>query len=279
MKKIILILIPSLLVGLIVFILFKIIVNGKSEKGALQVTSVPESKVFINGTQIGKTPLCKCEPTEMLKTGEYTIRLVPNDSSLSEFQEKITVTKATLTVVDRRFEKGVASEGNIVSLEPLDNKKSIELSIVTLPQQAEIFLDGNTIGTSPITIHDVTKSDHSLKIEKDGYKDKSIRIKTAAGYRLVAKIYLGVTDVIISPTTTIVASPSATLKKESSVIILQTPTGFLRARQTNSLNASEVGRVLPGEIYQLTGESDGWFEIQLRDGSKGWVSSQYAEKQ
>lgn len=286
MKKLFFILIPSLIVGLIVFLLFKLVINVRSEKGALQVTSVPESKIYLNGIYLGQTPLCKCEATDMLKTGEYTIRLVPSENDLPEFQEKITITKSVLTVVDRHFDKGGASEGSVISLEPLKDKKSVELLSVTIPQQAEVFLDGNTVGLSPIDVHDVTESDHSIKVEKDGYKDKIVRVKTAAGYRLTAKIYLGVTDVLAVPSPTpppadesTPAATSSASAKQAKVVILPTGTGFLRVRESNSLGALEIGRVTPGETYPLLGESNEWYQIELTDGTKGWISAQYAEKQ
>ncbi len=282
MKKIFFILIPSLIVGLIVFQVFKLLAGNASEKGALQVTSVPESKIYLNGVVIGQTPLCKCEAIDMLKTGEYTIRLVPTNTEYPEFQEKIRITKSILTVVDRHFDKGGASEGSVITLEPADEKEAVEILTQTVPGQAEVFLDGNTTGISPVIVRDVTESDHSIKVTKDGYKDKIVRIKTAAGYRLTAKIYLGIADILITPTplpsASPAASPSAALNKNPQITILQTPTGFLRVRKSNSLGSVEVGRVTPGDTFTLLGETDEWYQIKLTDGTNGWVSSEYASK-
>src|SRR3712207_8100804 len=43
--------------------------------------------------------------TDMLQTGDYTIKLTPVDPNLGEFQEKIKVSQGILTVVDRKFGK------------------------------------------------------------------------------------------------------------------------------------------------------------------------------
>ncbi len=62
------------------------------------------------------------------------------------------------------------------------------------------------------------------------------------------------------------------------MIILDTPTGFLRVRENNSVGSAEVARVTPGDSYELLEEQDSWFKIKLDAGSSGWISSQYAEK-
>ena len=38
-----------------------------------------------------------------------------------------------------------------------------------------------------------------------------------------------------------------------------------------------VGVVRPGEVYEYTDEKDGWYEIVLEDGEKGWISGVYVE--
>src|SRR6266498_549307 len=122
MKKIIFVFIGSLVLALALFLAIQYYLNLNARKGALQVTSSPESKVYLNNKYLGKTPLCNCDSQDMLSAGEYTIRLVPVDSGLREFQEKITISQAVLTVVDRKFGKDALSEGSVISLTPLTNK-------------------------------------------------------------------------------------------------------------------------------------------------------------
>ncbi|OGM14284.1 hypothetical protein A3A76_00215 [Candidatus Woesebacteria bacterium RIFCSPLOWO2_01_FULL_39_23] len=76
-----------------------------------------------------------------------------------------------------------------------------------------------------------------------------------------------------------VTSPNAAeddVKEEptvSVVLILNTSTGWLRVREKPS--GGEITKVLPGEKYRLLGEDNGWYEIELQDGTSGWVSSEY----
>lgn len=90
MRKFLFIVIPPL-IAILIFIAVTIILNKTSNKGGLQVTSVPKSKVYLDGKLIGETPLCKCDQNNMITTGEYTIKLVPSQENFSYFEGKITV--------------------------------------------------------------------------------------------------------------------------------------------------------------------------------------------
>ncbi|MBI2442909.1 MAG: PEGA domain-containing protein [Candidatus Levybacteria bacterium] len=260
----------------------------KHEKGALQVTASPQSKVYLGGEYLGTTPLCRCPRSdsvdmqnaqEMLPVGEYTVRLVPESGSFPEFQEKIRIEKSVLTVVDRKFAQGASSEGVVISLTNIRNERENELTIVSLPDKADVYLDQALKGQTPLKLTNLTPSDHTLTLQKAGYKEKSVRIRVTNGYKLSAKGYLGIDPSFIAEATT--ASSSATPTPSISVAkvrILQTGTGFLRVRDDNSLAGKEITRVTPGEEYTLLSEEEGWFEIELTDGKNGWISAQYAEK-
>lgn len=285
MKKILLIIIPIVL-AVVIFLLFTLLLPKNDGKGALQVTSIPKSTVYLDGKQLGKTPLCACGPPGKLDTlasGDYTIRLVPQDTSLLPYEEKIHITSGVMTVVDRSPGKGATSEGSILTLIPLKDKKAREISVLSFPQGAHVFIDNNEVGqVTPVIVRKVTESDHEIKIKKSGYDEKIIRVRAITGYRLEAVVTLGVSD-IAAPTQKI-ASPTATVAptvsiKGATIIILDTPVGYLRVRESGSLNAGEIDRVKPGEVYELIDEKELWYQIKLPSGKTGWVNSQYAQKQ
>jgi uncharacterized protein YgiM (DUF1202 family) len=202
------------------------------------------------------------------------------DPNLSEYQEKIAISTGVLTVVDRKFDKSELSEGYVITLSPLSDKKSTQLEVISFPSGSKIELDANDIGKTPLLYKSPTESDHMLKITKDGYKDKTVRIRASYGYRLTVIAYLGVlseSDLLAIPTPTSAITPSPTAGT-SKVQILDTPTGFLRVRSSNDINSSIITTVAPGETYQLVSEQPDWFEIKLTDGKAGWVSAQYVKK-
>ncbi len=268
-----------LLIAIIIFFGILFFLDRKSGKGALQVTSVPKSRVYLEGKLVGTTKFCTCEVSQMLTPKEYVLKLVPVEGNFRPFEEKITINKSTLTAVDRTFLDNGESNGGIISLSPLNNKKDIEVLVISLPDKANVFLDSNPVGETPLLLKQVSESDHDLRITRDGYQDKSIKIKTALGFKLNALVFLGVNNNLsASPSASVSAAPSLT-PSPASVLILNTPTGFLRVRESNSVSSSEIGKIKPGESYELIEEKDNWFKIKLTDGKTGWISSSYAVKE
>jgi len=278
------ILIPILVLVFIfsIFLIISYFLNRNSGKGALQVTSVPKSKVYVDGKLIGETPLCKCEYPNMLDVGQHDIKLIPQQEGLDSFEEKIIISSSVLTVVDRTFGNGALSEGSVITLNKIADKNDAQLLIISFPDNVQVFLNNSLIGNTPIALKNQTESDHEIKLTKEGYKDKIIRIRAIKGYRLEATTFLaiGQTSTQSAQPTQSPLEPTPTAAvKLTKVTISQTPTGFLRVRDNSSLAGNQIGEVKPGEIYDLLNETAGWYQIKLEDGKIGWISSQYATKE
>ena len=282
MRKLLLFLTPFLL-AVVVFFATVFFLDQGNKKGALQVTSTPKSKIYINDKLVGETPLCKCEDENMLNPGQYTLRLVPGDD-LPPYEEKITIAPFVLAVIDRTFGKTGEGSGKTITLTKLSDSKAIELLVLSFPQDVEVFLDSNSLGKTPLSNKTITASDHELRLVKDGYREKTIRIRAVTGYKLTVIASLGILPNIVQEASSsappnLVNTFSSVTPTAVKVIILNTPTGFLRVRQESSLASTEIGRVAPGESFVLLEEKTGWFKIQLQDEKAGWISSQYASKQ
>lgn len=63
------------------------------------------------------------------------------------------------------------------------------------------------------------------------------------------------------------------------IIILETPTGWLRVREGPGTNYPEITKIYSGETYPLLEESEGWYKIELEDGGNGWIHASYATKE
>lgn len=273
-RKIILFFIP-LLILTILFLLIILIVNRDEGKGALQATSFPEAQVFLEGKYMGKTPLCLCELPQLLKAGDYNIKLVPSKTGFKKYEQKITIYQGVLTVVDRTFDQeGAASTGSLITLSPNEDEKSSQLLLVSFPNKAQVILDSNLVGTTPLLIKEITSSDHEIQVLKDGYKEKTIKVKAIEGKRLEITMNLGIKIDINAATKQ--ASVSAATAPQ--VTILDTPTGYLRVRKESSASSEQIASINPGEKLNLISEKDGWYEVKLSDGTVGWISSAYAKK-
>jgi hypothetical protein len=269
-----------LAIAILIFVIVVFLLGTRPEKGALQVTSSPKASVYLNDKLMGATPLCLCDSKNMLKVGEYIIRVVPAEGNFEPFQRRITINPKVLTVVDRSFSQTALSQASIITLNQIQDKKDAQISTISFPSDANFFVDGVLAGKTPTVVKNQTESDHEIKVTKEGYKDKTVRIRAILGYRLEAIVYLGIDPDVASSSAAKIPTPSVTPSTtKPMVLILDTPTGFLRVRDAASVSGAEIGQVKPGETYELISEETNWFEIKLKTGETGWISSQYAKKQ
>ena len=284
MKKRVLLVISILLILVGIFILVRIAAGRIAPKGqgALQVTTNIKASVFLNNKPLGTTPLCKCDQDETIESGTYNIRVVPDDKSLSTYTAKIDINPGVLTAIDRTFLPGALASSYVLTLEKSNSAKP-EIFISTVPDQALVSIDGESVGGTPFTSSSLSASEHEVEIDKVGYAKKTIRVRAVANYKLILNVILGTENGgidLLSPVPS--ASPSATLAPtislKNAVKILDTPTGFLRVRATPSTGGTEVTQVAPGENFEVIGENESWYQIKLTDGKTGWISKQYAQK-
>ncbi len=274
-----------ILVGLFILVKFVSVIFVPKGAGGLQITSNIKAQAYLNDKSIGTAPLCFCTEKKTIPAGVYNLKLVPLDKSLPAYYVKITINPNVLTAVDRTFLPGALASSYLLTLEKTNNS-SPELFISSIPDSSLVSIDGESQGITPLDIKSITASEHEVEIEKPGFAKKTVRIRTVPNYKLVLNTVLGTigdennnqidasASAQLSPIPTVSPTPSG-----PTVVISDTPTGFLRVRATPSTGGTEIGQVKPGETYPLVDENDSWFEIQLADGSKGWVSNQYATKQ
>lgn len=246
-------------------------------RGALQITSNVKAKILLNGRVIGTTPVCKCDESERIDEGVYTLQLIPDDTSLTS-TAKVTIGSGVLTAVDRTFLPGSYASTYTLYLKKISSK-SPQLFISSLPSGALVTIDGTDAGVTPLLIKDLSLSEHEIELQKGGYNKKTIRVRTVAGYKLIAEAVLGTIPSANEtlPGSEVPSTPTPTTSPQT-VTILQTPTGFLRVRQESNINSAEIGRVNPGDTLPLLESLDGWYKVQLESGKAGFISSSFAQK-
>ncbi len=253
------------LIGAILFL----IGYFKPKPAGFLIETTPAATVFIDGVQVGRTPY---EGTK--KPGEVTIKLVPEskDVPLLAFETKVILASGIKTIIRREFaETEEASSGEIISFEKASSNET-SLAVISIPDSAQVTLDGTVRGFAPYKTSAITAGEHQLIISASGYRETNLSLKTQSGYKLTAVIKLAK---VAEPQPT-----SAPKEKKTLIEILPTPTGFLRVRSEPKVSASEVAQVKPGEKFPLLEEdqSSGWFKIEYLSGQTGWVSNQYAKK-
>lgn len=284
-----------------------------SDQSALQVNSTPTASVFLNETHVGETPFFD----ENLKAGEYTIRLQVESDPGKTWQTKVNLSPKIVTVLERNFgETDDNSSHFLLQLEPITDEKLAEISVITIPDNVIVKVDGQPEGFSPLSLKEVTAGDHALAFVAPGYQELLINAQVREGYKLVVSSQLArvlldsasntasesgllVDDATesaqpvedeesVSPTSsvspTVVAAkpttkPSQAVQGDKYVKILETGTGWLRVRSEPTASAdNEVGRVDVGETYPYLESNDtGWYKIEYEPGEEGWISGRYAE--
>jgi len=274
MKVVKIILLTIFLVLLIVLGTLFITGYFSPPKAGLLVDTDPPSTVFVNGERVGTTKY-----DGVFKPGEVVVKLVPEsfDKPLPPYETKVKLVSGVKTIVQRIFlESDEKSSGAIISFEKSDSKNA-QISVVSIPDTAQVLLDGQVRGNTPFKLSSVSIGEHTLTLKSQGYEDKEVDVMIYKGFKLTAVFKLSPKE----EQGQMEENPTPEPVREEKVKILETGTGFLKVRLEPSTLTREVGRVTPGESYKLldTDDKTGWYKIEYKDGEEGWVSNKYAEKE
>jgi hypothetical protein len=275
MKKIFfLILILFFLSALSIFFSTRIL---RAKKTEINIRTIPESSVFIDGKEKGTTPYESSD----ISPGQRILKLVPKDSGLPAWERTLTLSPSTQLFIRWEFSADPdQQQGDIVYLEKIAQKEGLGLVLTSNPNNASVSIDGQTNEFSPVNLDSLTAGDHKIVVSYPGYQNREFLVKAIPGYRLVVETKLAVKpneeqSIKESDQSNKQTEPEPTLPQ---VVIKNTPTGWLRVRMEPSLSATEAAKVKPGEKYTLLDEKNGWYKISYKEGEEGWISGRYAKK-
>ena len=275
-----------LCVGFGIFLIIRyFILESQNIYGKIKIVSSPVASIFINNVATSKVPY-----EDKLKAGEYLLKLIPeeNATDTASWQRKIKVYKNTLTYVNAELgSTDISTAADVLSVTKMDRmgkNDTGELAIETEPNGAIIYVDNDEKGVSSIIVADIPKGDHELSVFMPGFFRRTQKINITSGYRINAFIKLAADKT--QPSTfqlddSKIATPEATQTNtgKQMILIKDTPTGWLRVREDSTINASESGRVNPGQKFELLEEKTGWYKIEFEKNKTGWVSSEYCTKE
>jgi hypothetical protein len=266
-----------IILGFVILILFGIILflALKPKVAGIYIDTNPPSEVAIYGEKKGETPY-----RALLDPGEVTLHLFPKSESplRNSYETKVTLLPGVETVIRHSFGATYdTSSGEVISFEKI-GKNETSLTIVSIPDEAHITIDGTIEGTAPYKTSAISEGEHTVLVSAEGYMEKTVKVKTHKGYKLTAIVTLAKGAVTQTPTPT--QLPSPTPIPASVIQILSTPTGTLRVRKEPKTGSEELGEVKSGESYPYLDRDQitGWYKIRFNEGMEGWVSPQYAKK-
>lgn len=271
-KKIIFLTVSALIIFVVIILLF---VAGvfRSQKSLLRVESEPTAVVYVNGEEVGATPLEKDLPT-----GEISVKLIPiSQEPLSPYEIKIGLTAGVKTIIKRNIGPDeAASSGVVVSFEK-DFSEGAPIAIVTTPDGAGVKIDNVARGVSPIKVINLEAGTHEIVVSAMGYKEERFSVQTHKGFKLTAIVALSRDG---SPTNPNFATPAPSPTpsvSEKTVEILETTVGYLRVRSEASVASEELARVEPGDRFKYVDEDGQWVKIEYEEGKAGWVSKEFTK--
>ena len=271
MRKLKLSLVITSVILVLIFVVLFLLGYFKPKGAGLLVNAAPGALVFIDGVQVGQTPY-----KATLEPREISLRLLPQAATtpLAVYETHLNLSPGIETVVNREIgETEDSSAGEVVSFEKVA-KGETSLSIISVPDAAQITVDGAVRGFAPYKTSSILSGEHQVLLSAPGYNSRNLQIKTREGYKLIIIAKLSVNPEE-KPSEKV---QDLTDKKIVYVEILDTPTGFLRVRAEASTSSAEVGQVKPGEKYEFLEEVTDWFKIKFSETQTGWVSGQYAKK-
>lgn len=230
-------------------------------KSGLKIISTPESDVFIDDKEMGRTPY----ENNDLKVGEYKIKLQARESV---WQGMIPTTIGTVSILNRDLAPSIASSSG----EALILKKGKGVFLTSTPTNAEVEIEGKIYGNTPLLISDLAPSEYVFLFSHPGYSKRQIKAVLPPQMQLNINTDLAVAEVDLG-----VNSNIPKVSSEVKVVVKQTPTGFLRVRDKPSTAGKELTRVSAGESLILLEEGT-WDKVRTEGGTIGYVSGVYITK-
>lgn len=264
------------------------------------------ASVFLNDQFLEKAPLAE----KNIQSGDYILKIVPDDQNLAEFSTPISLNDGTLTVVI--YHPGNNSKQSAATIYELfprsDLKNTGAVNFETYPENALLSFDGGDNQYTPLVINDLTPGDHRFKVSLPAYAPQEENLQILAGYETKVTITLAkllestlntteadlASQKELTSETEKSATESGSATASAAIItgarVKIKPTNYfvdgeevLRVRASASNGASELGFAKANTEYAYLGDptveasaSASWYQIQF-EGQPGWVSASFAE--
>lgn len=148
----------------------------QEREGGLSVTSTPAgARVFLDEVYVGKSPV----NLKLVLSGKHTMNVTME--GYETYSETITIKSGEIKNINI----------NLKAVSDVNNPgESGRLTIRTLPPDADIYIDNNVTGRSPLVELPVAPGNHIIKAIKSGYESKTREIEIKKEEKKEIKITL-----------------------------------------------------------------------------------------
>ena len=127
--------------------------GGAAGAGLRIVSTEPNVEVFVDGESKGKAPVTMAD----IKAGQHLIE--GRKTQFKPFETTVDIVPGKQSLVQLKMEPGSDDRGKAI------------LRVQSTVPDAEVFLDGSTLGKAPIDRHDLASGKHFVIIRKEGYEE------------------------------------------------------------------------------------------------------------
>jgi PKD repeat protein len=155
--------------------------SGQSSgTGTLQISSNPSgAAIILDGNNKGTTPATFSD----ISAGTHKINFTK--SGYWDFSQDITVAAGKTTPVNvnlvLKSQPAPSPAGSVTASSQSQQGAGGSIVISSNPPGANVYLDGKTSGTTPVTLQNVDPGTHTVLLTMSGYTDASRTVEVAAG--------------------------------------------------------------------------------------------------
>ena len=83
----------------------------------------------------------------------------------------------------------------------LFNNKTPSVDIESNPTQAAVYVNGNYVGETPVSVDLSIRREHTITFRKDGYQDRSYQVFRSVGFGWILLDLVGLVPIIVDAAT------------------------------------------------------------------------------
>jgi hypothetical protein len=143
------------------------------------VRSTPSgATVTLNGRNVGTTPLTMRE----VNRGDYTVRVSRAGYVTEERRVAVSAERPaqSLTIELQRVR---SPQPAAAPATPATFGRGGALAVDSRPGGANVFLDNRLIGTTPLALENLTEGEHTVRLEREGYRPWISSVRVTGGER------------------------------------------------------------------------------------------------
>jgi len=148
--------------------------------GRLLVRSTPPgARVFVDGREHGETPATIRD----LPRGTHRVRITRDGYAAEERRIAISTAQPSQSItVELKRVAPVAARSTGSPAAPIGAAVGA-LTVESRPDGARVFLDGRLVGTTPLSLPQISGGEHAVRLEREGYRPWSSSVRVAGGQR------------------------------------------------------------------------------------------------